>query len=146
MDLQYSILESPVNAVVLVKANELGEVVLPGATVATVAAIDEVWLKGYIGERFLCKVKLGQVAEVTTDSYPGKKYSGRVTFISSRAEFTPKNVQTQEERVKQVYRVKVTIPNPSQELKIGMPAEGYILTDSVPVQQREGEACGKPSS
>jgi HlyD family secretion protein len=146
LDLQYSILESPVNAVVLVKANELGEVVLPGATVATVAAIDEVWLKGYIGERFLGKVKLGQVAEVTTDSYPGKKYSGRVTFISSRAEFTPKNVQTQEERVKQVYRVKVTIPNPSQELKIGMPAEGYILTDSVPVQQREGEACGKPSS
>jgi len=145
LDLEHSILESPVNAVVLVKANELGEVVLPGATVATVAAIDEVWLKGYIGEGFLGKVKLGQLAEVTTDSYPGKKYLGRVTFISSRAEFTPKNVQTQEERIKQVYRVKVTIPNREQELKIGMPAEGCILTNSVPVQEREGEGRGKPA-
>ena len=72
-------------------------------------------------------VKLGQTAHITTDSFPGKIYEGVVTFISSRAEFTPKNVQTREERVKQVYRVKITIPNPQQELKIGMPAEGYIL-------------------
>ncbi len=146
LDLQHSILDSPVNAVVLTKANELGEVVLPGATVATVAAIDEVWLKGYIGERYLGRVKLGQLAEVTTDSYPGKTYLGRVTFISPRAEFTPKNVQTHEERIKQVYRVKVTIPNLHQELKIGMPAEGYILTDSVPIQRPEGQDRGKPSS
>ena len=74
-------------------------------------------------------MKLGQDADIVTDSYPDKKYPGKVTYVSSRAEFTPKNVQTREERVKQVYRVKVTIPNPKQELKIGMPAEGYILTN-----------------
>lgn len=127
LDIEHSMLTTPESGVILVKANELGEVILPGATVATVAAIDEVWLKGYIGESDLGKVKLGQKALITTDSYPNKVYEGRVTFISSRAEFTPKNVQTKEERVKQVYRVKVTIKNPSQELKIGMPAEGYIL-------------------
>jgi len=114
---------------VLVKSNESGEVVLPGATVATVGKLDEVWLKGYVAESDLGRVKLGQKVEVTTDTYPDKKYVGTVTFISPRAEFTPKNVQTREERVKQVYRVKVTIPNPLHELKIGMPAEGYILAD-----------------
>ena len=120
---------TPINGVVLIKSNYEGEVVLPGATVVTVAGIDEVWLKGYVSEGYLGKVKLGQDVEVVTDSYPHKKYPGRVTFVSSRAEFTPKNVQTREERVKQVYRIKVTIPNSKQELKIGMPAEGYILTN-----------------
>jgi HlyD family secretion protein len=132
LDIEHSTLTTPVSGVVLTKANEVGEVVLPGATVLTVAAIDEVWLKGYVGESDLGRVKLGQKALVTTDTYPDKVYHGIVTFISSRAEFTPKNVQTREERVKQVYRVKVTIKNPEQELKIGMPAEGWILTDSEP--------------
>lgn len=129
LDLEHSMVESPIQGRLLVKSNEAGEVVLPGATVATVAESEKVWLKGYVGEKYLGKVKLGQKVEVTTDSYPGKIYPGRVTYISSRAEFTPKNVQTLEERVKQVYRIKVTIPNPSEELKIGMPAEGYILVD-----------------
>jgi HlyD family secretion protein len=127
LDIAHSTLTTPVSGVVLTKANEVGEVVLPGATVLTVAAIDEVWLKGYVGERDLGKVKLGQKAAVSTDTFPDKVYHGIVTFISARAEFTPKNVQTREERVKQVYRVKVTIKNPEQELKIGMPAEGWIL-------------------
>jgi HlyD family secretion protein len=135
LDLKHSNLETPVSGLVLVKANEEGEVVLPGATVATVAALDEVWLKGYVGEKFLGRVKLGQDADISTDSYPGKVYRGKVTFISPRAEFTPKNVQTQEERTKQVYRVKITIANPDYELKIGMPAEGYILTN----QPAEGD-------
>ncbi len=129
LDIDHSTLLSPTDGAVLVKANELGEVVLPGATVATIAEIDKVWLKGYIGEKDLGLVKLGQEVNITTDSFPGKIYRGIVTFISSRAEFTPKNVQTREERVKQVYRVKITIPNPEQELKIGMPAEGYILVN-----------------
>lgn len=145
LDLKYSILETPVDAVVLVKSNEMGEVVLPGATVATVAKLDEVWLKGYVAESDLGRVKLGQKVEVTTDTYPDKKYVGKVTFISPRAEFTPKNVQTREERVKQVYRVKVTIPNPHHELKIGMPAEGYIFTDepTEPPQQRMSSVARK---
>ncbi|MGO9119559.1 MAG: HlyD family secretion protein [Desulfomonilaceae bacterium] len=129
LDIEHSALTTPVSGAVLVKAAELGEVVLPGAPVATVAAIDEVWLKGYVGEKDLGRVKLGQKAEITTDSFPGKIYTGLVTFISPRAEFTPKNVQTREERIKQVYRVKITILNREQELKIGMPAEGYIRAD-----------------
>ncbi len=129
LDIRHSSLQSPINGVVLVKANELGEVILPGATVMTVAEIDEVWLKGYIGELDLGKVKLGQKANISIDSYPGKLYQGVVTYISTRAEFTPKNVQTREERIKQVYRVKITIPNQNQDLKIGMPAEGYIIVN-----------------
>ncbi len=129
LDIKHSSLQSPINGVVLIKANELGEVILPGATVATVAEIDEVWLKGYVGEQDLGKIKLGQKAKITIDTYPDRFYEGVVTFISSRAEFTPKNVQTREERIKQVYRIKITIPNLSQDLKIGMPAEGYIIVD-----------------
>lgn len=146
LDIEHSVLQTPTSAVVLVKSNELGEVVLPGATVATVAAIDEVWLKGYVGEQNLGRVKLGHKAEITTDTYPNKVYLGVVTFISPRAEFTPKNVQTKEERVKQVYRVKITIQNPNQELKIGMPAEGYILVDSEPAKKVRSPSLGKPES
>jgi len=143
LDIEHSTLDTPVAAVVLVKAAELGEVTLPGATVATVATIDEVWLKGYVSEKDLGKIKLGQKGEITTDTFPGKVYSGTVTFISSRAEFTPKNVQTREERIKQVYRVKVTIQNLEQELKIGMPAEGYILVDEALAKKTGGPTRGK---
>lgn len=140
LDIAHSTLSTPTSGVVLVKSNEIGEIVLPGATVATVAAIDEVWLKGYVGESNLGRIKLGQKALITTDTYPGKQYEGIITFISSRAEFTPKNVQTREERIKQVYRVKITIKNPLQELKIGMPAEGYIFTDSDTTNNADSQA------
>lgn len=146
LDIEHSALTTPVSGAVLVKAAELGEVVLPGAPVATVAAIDEVWLKGYVGEKDLGRVKLGQKAEITTDSFPGKIYHGVVTFISPRAEFTPKNVQTREERIKQVYRVKITILNREQELKIGMPAEGYIRTDVEPTLKENGSPHDKTAN
>jgi HlyD family secretion protein len=146
LDIEHSEIRSPISGVVLVKASEVGEVVLPGATVVTVAAIDEVWLKGYVGERDLGRIKLGQKGEISIDTYPGKIYPGIVTFISSRAEFTPKNVQTKEERVKQVYRVKVTIQNPHQDLKIGMPAEGYIITNGKTPEPKGGQNLGKQSS
>jgi len=146
LDLNHSVLKTPISGTVLVKSNELGEVVLPGAPVATVAHTDEVWLKGYVAESDLGKVKLGQKVEVTTDTYPGKVYPGRITYISSRAEFTPKNVQTRQERIKLVYRIKVTIGNTDQELKIGMPAEGFVLLES-PARAREpGPNQGPPGS
>lgn len=129
LDIKHSFLVTPVSGAILVKANEVGEVVLPGATVATVAAINEVWLKGYVGESDLGLVKLGQTVEVTIDTFPDRVFPGVLTFISSRAEFTPKNVQTKGERIKQVYRVKVTMPNADHTLKIGMPAEGNILVE-----------------
>ncbi len=138
LDLEHSSLYTPVAGVILTKSNEVGEVVLPGAGVATVAELDEVWLKGYVAENMLGRLKLGQRVEVISDTFPDKVYDGRLTFISSRAEFTPKNVQTREERIKQVYRVKVTIPNKHRELKIGMPAEGYIITEEQPQKKVEG--------
>ena len=72
------------------------------------------------------RVKLGQKAEITTDAKSGKTYEGRGGFISSEAEFTPKTVQTEKERVKLVYRIKIDIKNRSQELKPGMPADATI--------------------
>jgi HlyD family secretion protein len=73
-------------------------------------------------------VKLGQKAKLRTDSFPGKEYDGVVTFIASEAEFTPKQIQTPEERVKLVYRIKIEVPNPDGELKNNMPMDAEILT------------------
>ena len=98
----------------------------PGGAVVTLGDVEKPWLKAFITEGDLGKVKLGQKVSVTTDSYPGKVYPGKITFISSEAEFTPKNVQTAKERVKLVYRIKVALENPHLELKPGMPADGKI--------------------
>jgi HlyD family secretion protein len=120
---------SPVGGVVLVKAADVGEVLAPGSTVVTVGDIEHPWLRGYVNETDLGKVKLGSKAKVTTDSYPGKVYSGRVSFISSEAEFTPKQIQTQQERVKLVYRIKIELDNPRHELKSNMPADAEIVLE-----------------
>jgi HlyD family secretion protein len=124
-----TIVISPVDGVVLVKAADVGEVLAPGTTVVTVGDIDHPWLRGYVNETDLGKVKLGAKAKVTTDSYPGKVYQGRVTFISSEAEFTPKQIQTEQERVKLVYRIKIELDNPRRELKSNMPADAEIVLD-----------------
>lgn len=118
---------SPVDGVVLVKSADVGEILAPGTSVMTVGDIDHPWLRGYVSETDLGKVKLGAAAKVTTDSYPGKIYTGRVTFISSEAEFTPKQIQTHQERVKLVYRIKIEIENPRHELKSNMPADAEIV-------------------
>jgi HlyD family secretion protein len=120
---------SPVDGVVLMKAADVGEVLAPGTTVVTVGDIEHPWLRGYVNETDLGKVKLGSKARVTTDSYPGKVYDGRVTFISSEAEFTPKQIQTAQERVKLVYRIKIEVGNPRHELKSNMPADAQIVLD-----------------
>ncbi len=146
LDIKHSVLTTPVAGVVLVKANELGEVVLTGATVATVAELDEVWLKGYVGEQDLGLLKLGQEAEITVDTFPNRRFPGVLTYISSRAEFTPKNVQTKKERIKQVYRVKITIPNKDHVLKIGMPAEGYVFVDGKSAGKGRETHRAKPES
>ena len=122
-----TVVASPVDGVVLLKAAEPGEVLAPGTTVVTIGDIDHPWLRGYINETDKGKVKIGSIVHVTTDSYPGKKYTGRLTFINSQAEFTPKQIQTQQERVKLVYRVKIEVENPGRELKSNMPADAEIL-------------------
>lgn len=120
---------SPIHGVVLVKAAEVGEVLAAGTTVITVGALDHPWLRGYINEQDLGRVKLGAKVKVTTDSFPDRVYWGRISFISSEAEFTPKQIQTPEERVKLVYRIKIDVDNPNHELKSNMPADAEILLD-----------------
>jgi HlyD family secretion protein len=122
--LGYATIVSPLSGVVLSKNIEPGEFVVAGTPVVTVGDLVNVWLRAYIEEPDLQRVTVGQRAIVTTDT--GKSYEGRVGFISSEAEFTPKNVQTQKERVKLVYRIKIDITNPNMELKPGMPADAEI--------------------
>lgn len=124
--LQYTELSAPMDAVVLSTAAEAGEYLNPASPVLTLGRLDKPWLRAYIHETDLGRIKLGQQVNVTTDAFPDKTYSGRVSYISSQAEFTPKAVQTFEERVKLMYRIKVMLDNPDNELKPGMPADGLI--------------------
>ncbi len=125
--LGFADLVSPLDGFVIVKSALAGEVVQIGAPVFTVIDLNNLWVTAYINETDLGRVKLNQEAEVTTDTYSGKIYKGRVSFISSEAEFTPKFIQTTEERVKLVYRIKIRVDNSSLELKPGMPADAYII-------------------
>lgn len=124
--LDYTELRAPFDGVVMSKSAEPGEYLNPGTPVFTLGQVDRVWMRAYINETHLGRVKLGQIVEVTSDSFPGKRYQGRVGFIGSEAEFTPKTVQTHEERVKMVYRIKVDLENPDRELKLGMPVDAVI--------------------
>ncbi|HYG99475.1 MAG TPA: efflux RND transporter periplasmic adaptor subunit [Terriglobales bacterium] len=124
--LGYVSVNSPVSGVVLSKNIEAGEYVSPGTPIVTVGDVEHVWVRAYVDETDLGRVRLGQPVCVETDTYPGKQYNGRIGFISSQAEFTPKMVQTEKERVKLVYRIKVYVDNPNQELKPGMPADALI--------------------
>jgi HlyD family secretion protein len=126
---EYSTVLSPLSGVVLSKNTEPGEYVAPGTPIVTVGDLHDLWLRAYVNETDLGRVKVGQPARVTTDTYPGKVYDGRVSFISSQAEFTPRSVQTTRERVKLVYRIKIDISNPNMELKPGMPADAEIQLD-----------------
>ena len=125
--LGYATLLAPMSGVVLSKSIEPGEFVSAGTPIVTVGDLENVWLRGYVNETDLGRVKLGQRVRVTTDTYPGKAYEGRVSFISSEAEFTPKSVQTEKVRVRLVYRIKADIKNPNMELKPGMPGDAEIL-------------------
>jgi len=124
---------APIAGRVLSKNREVGETVPAGASIVTVGDLTHPWLNLYIGERDLGRVALGMPASVTVDSFPDQPFDGRVTFISERAEFTPKNIQTQDERVKLVYRVKIDLENRAQALKAGMPADAVI-----PLDHKEG--------
>lgn len=119
-------LHAPMSGVVISEHVEPGEHVAPGAPVVTIGNLDRVWMRGYVDETDLGRIRLGQRVDVSTDTFPGKKYPGTITWISEQAEFTPKSVQTEKERVKLVYRLKIDVDNPSRELKPGMPADAVI--------------------
>jgi HlyD family secretion protein len=120
---------APIAGRVLSKNREAGETVPAGASIVTLGDLTRPWLNLYIGERDLGRVALGMKAEVTVDSFPTRPFSGKVSFISEKAEFTPKNIQTQDERVKLVYRIKIELENRDQALKAGMPADAVIPLD-----------------
>lgn len=126
-ELKDLVMRSPTDGVVLVKAAEVGEILAGGTTVVEIGDIEHPWLRGYISEEDLGRVKLGSPVKITTDSYPGKVYQGRISFIASEAEFTPKQIQTFEERIKLVYRIKIDVSNPDRELKLNMPSDAEIL-------------------
>jgi multidrug resistance efflux pump len=116
-------LHSPIAGIVTSRSVHEGEAAIAGATLLTVANLDEVKLTIYVPEADLGRVYLGQQVEVQVDSYPGQVFTGTVSYISQRAEFTPKNVQTEKERVNMVFAVRVRLPNPDHLLKPGMPAD-----------------------
>lgn len=125
--LKDSSIYAPIAGIVLRKNIEAGETVGAGVPVFTIGDLENPWVKVYVKEDKLGMVKLGQKALVSIDSNPGKTYDGTVTYISSEAEFTPKNVQTRDERVKLVFGVKVSVKNVNNELKPGLPADVKLI-------------------
>lgn len=123
--LEHLTVKSPVSGRVILKVVEQGELVTPGMPIVRIADLKTVWLRVYVPEPNM-RVKLGDRAEVMVDAFPEKRFEGRVTEIADKPEFTPKNVQTKEERVKLVFGVKITLDNPREELKPGMPADAII--------------------
>lgn len=117
---------SPVSGTVTSKAVEVGDLATPGAVIVSISKLDTVKLTIYVSETELPKVKLGAPAEVRIDAFPKQVFPGRVTFISPTAEFTPKNIQTREDRVKLVFAVRIEIPNPDGSLKPGLPADATV--------------------
>ena len=114
---------SPVDGMISVRLAEAGEVVGAGSPVLRIAATARPWVRAYLPESQLSQVKLGQAVEVRVDGLPDAVFPGRLSYISPKAEFTPKTVETRELRVDLVYRIKVTLDNPQGQLKQGMPAD-----------------------
>jgi len=135
--LGYATIYSPVNGVVLVRPMEPGMTAAVGAPVLTLGDLENIYLEGYIPESDLARVKFGMKAYIITDTYPGKQYPAWVSFINSKAEFTPKTVETFKERVTLVYRTKIRAQNLNYDLKPGMPAEAVILLDQQDSQPPE---------
>lgn len=121
-------LRASIDGVVLARPTEPGEVVAAGTPIVTLGDTARPWMRGYVTANQLGRVKLGQKVKLRTDSFKDREFDGVVTYIASEAEFTPKQIQTPEERVKLVYRIKVEVPNPKGELKNNMPMDAEILT------------------
>lgn len=124
--LSYTELFAPMDGVILVRSAEPGEYLNPSTPVVTLGDLDHPWLRAFITETDLGRIRLNDKADVFTDAFPDTPFGGRVTFISSQAEFTPKSVQTFEERVKLMFRIKIALSNPRGQLKPGMPADAVI--------------------
>jgi HlyD family secretion protein len=117
---------APFDGVILSTSAEPGSYLNPGSTVLTIGDIRNAWLRVFVAEADLGRIRLGQSAEVSVDAYPERSWKGRITYISSAAEFTPRSVQTNKERTNLVYRLKIQLDNTDGVLKPGMPADAVI--------------------
>jgi multidrug efflux pump subunit AcrA (membrane-fusion protein) len=123
---QKLVVEAPIPSLVVARPVHVGEVAAPGAPLMTLANLDSVTLTIYVPEAELGMVQIGAAASVTVDAYPDRVFAGTVTYIANEAEFTPKNVQTRDERASMVFAVRIQVPNPDHALKPGMPADALI--------------------
>ncbi len=130
IQLDNATIRAPLSGVILVRAIEPGELAAVGTPIVTMADLSAVKLVVYLAEENIGKVSLGENVSVSVDSYPGQTFTGKITYISDQAEFTPKSIQTKEERTTQVFGVKIEIPNPDQKLKPGMPADAQFTWTS----------------
>jgi HlyD family secretion protein len=119
-----AVLTSPVSGIVTAKLADTGEMLAPRSPVAAITDIDHVWANVYVDEPVVPRLRLGQPVTLVTDA--GQRLQGSITFISPKAEFTPRNVQTAAERSKLVYRIKVSADNRDGVLKPGMPVEAEL--------------------
>ena len=125
--IENAVIYSPIDGTVLDTNVEVGEMAFPGTPILTIADITKPWMYIYVNEQKLGLVKIGQPVKIFIDSYPGRAFPGKVVSISNKAEFTPKTIQTKDERIKLVFAVKVMIENPDMVLKPGMPADAEII-------------------
>lgn len=139
-NIEDSYIISPVEGVVTNKLVEPGELIRQGAPVAVISKIDTVRLMIYLNTIDMGRVRLGQDVDVTIDAYPEKIFTGSITYISPTAEFTPRNIQTKEERVKQVFGVRVEIPNPDGVLKPGLPADAVVKSQKSEDRHQRSDA------
>lgn len=135
-------LYAPDDGIIQERILEVGDMASPQRPVYTLALTDPLWVRVYVQETSLGKVKPGMLADVTTDSYPGKHYRGWVGYISPTAEFTPKAVETTEVRSSLVYQARVFVCNPQNELRLGMPATVTITLDQPPAA--DSDHCKNP--
>ena len=128
--LRDAVVTAPLEGTDLLETREPGETLAPGRLIVRPAELNHMWLRVYVAETEIDRVELGQRVEVTIDAASIRTFSRDVTDIAQEAELTPKNVQTREQRVKLVFRVKIGLANPGGELQPGMPAEVQAIIDS----------------
>jgi HlyD family secretion protein len=142
-NLKVASLHAPSDGIVRNRILEVGDMASPQKPVYTIALVDPLWIRAYIPEPDIGKIREGMTAEVTTDSYPDKRYDGWIGYISPTAEFTPKPVQTPEVRTRLVYQIRVFVRNPENELRLGMPATVRIkLNQPIPINASSSDTGG----
>ena len=119
-------IRSPMDGLVLRKNLEVGEMANPGVPILTLMKPSDIWVRAYVPEEEVGRIKVGGKAQIAVDAYPARRFPGRITEIASEAEFTPRNVQTRKERVNLVFRIKIAVDNPEGILKPGMPADADL--------------------